>query len=173
MDRTEAPASPRSQSRLSPILLWVLLAALVFRVVTAVMDRGGPDGTGLVRWQPRGTAPARAGSLGKPILYEFTAAWCGPCKLLDRDWDDAAVADRVNAAFVPVRVVDRMREDGKNAPEVAELERRYEISGFPTLVVAAPDGRLVAKHEGYRGRQALLEFLGSALSRPAEADPRL
>jgi thiol-disulfide isomerase/thioredoxin len=163
MDRTEAPASPRSQSRLSPILLWVLLAALVFRVVTGVMNRGGPDGTGLVRWQPNEAASARSASLGRPILYDFTAAWCGPCKLLDRDLDEAAIADRVNAAFVPVRVVDRLREDGKNAPEVAELERRYEISGFPTLVVAAPDGRLIAKHEGYRGREKLLEFLGSVL----------
>jgi len=49
---------------------------------------------------------------------------------------------------------------------VPDLERRYEISGFPTLVVAAPDGRLIAKHEGYRGREALLEFLGSALLGP-------
>ncbi len=159
MDRTEAPAPPRSQSKLSPVLLWVLLAALVFRVVTAVMDRGGPEGTGLIRWQPRRTAAALAASLGKPILYDFTAAWCGPCKLLDRDWAESSVADLVNASFVPVRIVDRLREDGRNPPDVAELERRYEISGFPTLVVAAPDGRLIGKHEGYRNREALVEFL--------------
>jgi thiol-disulfide isomerase/thioredoxin len=159
MDRTETPTLPRSQSQVSPILVWALAAALVFRIVTAVMDRGGTDGTGLVRWHPREDAAAHAASTGKPILYEFTAAWCGPCKLVDRDWNTTEVADQVNTSFVPVRIVDRQREDGRNAPDVADLERQYEVSGFPTLVVAAPDGRLIRKHEGYRNRAALVEFL--------------
>jgi thiol:disulfide interchange protein len=161
MDRTEAaPACARSQSRLSPVLLWVLAAAVLLRIVTAVMDRGGKEpGAGLVEWQPRETAAGLSQSSGKPVLYDFTAAWCGPCKLLDRDWADPDIARRVNASFVPARVVDRQREDGRNPPEIAELERRYEISGFPTLVVAAADGTLIGKLEGYRGRQALEDFL--------------
>lgn len=161
MDRTEAaPACTRSQSRLSPVLLWVLAAAVLLRVVTAVMDHGGKEtGAGLVEWQPREKAAALSESKGKPVLYNFTAAWCGPCKLLDRDWADPDIARRVNASFVPALVVDRQREDGRNPPEIAELERRYEISGFPTLVVAAADGTLIGKMEGYRGRQALDEFL--------------
>ena len=161
MDRTEAPAAcTRPQSRPSPVLLWVLAAAVLLRIVTAVMDRGGKaPGGGLVEWQSREKAAALARSTGKPVLYDFTAAWCGPCKLLDRDWADSDIAGRVNASFVPARVVDRQREDGRNPPEVAELMRRYEISGFPTLVVAAADGTLIGKLEGYRGRQALESFL--------------
>lgn len=153
------PPPPRSQSRLSPILLWVLLAAALFRVVTAVMDRGDKGEAGRVRWEPRQRAAALSRAAGKPILYDFTAAWCGPCKLLDRDWNDPAVAGRVNDSFVPARIVDRQREEGKNLPEVSELQRRYEVTGFPTLVVAAADGRLIGKLEGYRGRAALLQFL--------------
>ena len=161
MDRTEpAPGCTQPQSRLSPVLLWVLAAAVLLRVVTAVMDRGGrTPGGGLVEWQPREKASSLSRSSGRPVLYDFTAAWCGPCKLLDRDWADAVIAGRVNASFVPARVVDRQREDGRNPPEVAELLRRYEISGFPTLVVAAADGTLIGKMEGYRGREALESFL--------------
>ncbi|HTR04033.1 MAG TPA: thioredoxin family protein [Thermoanaerobaculia bacterium] len=162
MDRTETPAAPppaRPQSRLSPILLWVLAAAVLFRVVTALVDRGAEEGPGLVRWQPRERATALAQKSGKPILYEFSAAWCGPCKLLDRDWEDASVAARVNDGFVPAHIIDRIREDGQNPEDITELQRRFEISGFPALVAASPDGKLLGKLEGYPGRQRLLQFL--------------
>ncbi len=170
MDTTNpAPPPPRSQSRLSPVLLWVLLAVALFRIVTAVMDRGRPAEGGLVRWESHEKARALSQAAGRPILYDFTAAWCGPCKLLDRDWNDASVAEKINATFVPARVVDRVREDGRNAPDVAEMVRRYEISGFPTLVAAKPDGTMIAKLEGYRGRAALLEFLEEAGKPAAQA----
>lgn len=166
MDRTEAPALPQSQARLSPVLLWAALAALVLRVVTGVMDRGAADAVGLVRWQPREKAAALAKASGKPILYDFTAAWCAPCKMVDRDWEDPALADQVNAAFIPTRVVDRAREDGSNTREIAELQRRYEIVGFPTIVAAAPDGALIAKTDGYRGKDAMIRFLDDAAKKP-------
>ncbi|HEY2798369.1 MAG TPA: thioredoxin domain-containing protein [Thermoanaerobaculia bacterium] len=171
MDETEAtaaaaapPPSAVSQSRLSSVLLLLLAAAVVFRIATAVFDRGNLEGGGggMVRWEPREKAARLALSASKPILYDFTAAWCGPCKLLDKDWDDPTIANTVNSAFVPARVVDRAREDGDNPPDVAELQKRYEVSGFPTLVAAAPDGRLIVKLEGYRGRAALVEFLQEA-----------
>jgi thiol-disulfide isomerase/thioredoxin len=168
MDGTETPAAetprPLSQSRVSSVLLFALAAAVVFRIATAVFDRGSLEGGGggMVRWQPREKAARVALTASKPILYDFTAAWCGPCKLLDKDWDDPTIANTVNAAFVPARVVDRAREDGENPSDVAELQKRYEVSGFPTLVAAAPDGRLIVKLEGYRGRAALVEFLEEA-----------
>ncbi len=164
MAATDAARSPaaRSQSALSPVLLWVLLAAALLRVVTGVMDRRESPAGNLIRWQDREDAPARAASSGKPILYDFTAAWCGPCKLLDKDWADASVAAQVNGSFVPVRIVDRVREDGRNEPDVAELVRRYEVSGFPTLVAADAEGRLIARHEGYRDRETLVAFLEEA-----------
>ena len=170
MDRTDTEAAPahQSQSQLSPVLLWVLIAAVLLRVVTAVMDRGagaGAEGSGLVQWQPREKAPALAKASRKPILYDFTAAWCGPCKILDGDWAEASIADRVNASFIPARVVDRAREDGTNPADISELQRRFEVSGFPTLVIADADGRLIRKSEGYAGRARLIQFLEA----PAEA----
>ena len=163
MDTTEpvsaAPAPPRSQSRISPIL-WVALAlAVAFRIVTALSSGGESAGPGLVRWQPREKAAALARTSGKPLLYEFSAEWCGPCKILDRDWADPAVAAKVNGSYVPTHIVDRIREEGRNPADIEELQRRYEISGFPAIVAAAPDGRLLGKQEGYAGRERLMKFL--------------
>ena len=161
-----AAAPPRSQSALSPILLWVLLAAAMLRVVTGVMERAGREGPGLIEWQTRTGATADAAKAGKPLLYDFTAAWCSPCKQLDEAWADPEVARKVNASFVPVRIMDRMREDGRNPEDIVELQRRYEVSVFPTIVIAAPDGRLIAKHEGFRSTEALESFLGEAAGSP-------
>jgi len=163
--RMDGPRPPSgSQSKLSPIILWILLAAALFRIVTTVTDKE-KDGHGarLVKWTPAEGAVAAARRSGKPILYDFTAEWCAPCKMLDRDgWADARVAALVNDSFVAARVVDRTREDGKNAPWIDELQQRYRVNAFPTLVVAAPDGREIAIAQGFNGKTKLIAFLEGA-----------
>ena len=167
MDKTEnAPVEKPpsgSQSKVSPVLLWLLLAAALFRVVTAVTDKGEGHKAGLVEWTAPERVVAEARSSGKPILYDFTAEWCAPCKMLDRDgWGDPGVAALVNESFVAARIVDRTREDGKNAPWIDELQQRYRVNAFPTLVVAAPDGREIAIAQGFNGKARLVAFLQGA-----------
>ena len=144
-----------------------MIAAILFRVLTAITDRQKKDeGAGLVRWQPQKEVEAAARNAGKPVLYDFTAAWCGPCHRLDAEgWGDPQIASLVNRSYLPARVVDREREDGKNTPAIEDLERRYSVNAFPTLIVAAPDGRLIAKMQGYGGREKLREFLQESSSK--------
>ncbi len=173
MDRTEStgpPAPSGPQRRIPPALLWLAAAAVALRIVVAVVDRGKPSdttgGAGLVRWQPLASAPAMATASKKPLLYDFTAAWCPPCHKLDADaWADAEVASRVSTAFVPARVVDRQREDGSNTPVIAELQRRYGVSVFPTLVATDSTGKEIARMEGYPGRRQFDQFLADALKK--------
>jgi thiol:disulfide interchange protein len=161
MDTTDASAlaPPIRQTRVPAALFVAVAVALAIRIATGILSPGRAEGAGLVSWQPRERAALLARASHKPVLYDFTAAWCGPCKMLDKDWEDSTVAARVNGSFVPTRVVDRYREDGRNAADVDELLHRYEVSGFPTLVAADADGKLIGKLEGYRGRRALEEFL--------------
>ena len=161
MATTDASAfvPPLRQTRVPAALFVAVAVALAIRIATGILSPGRTEAVGLISWQPRERAALLARASRKPVLYDFTAAWCGPCKMLDKDWEDSTVAARVNASFVPARVIDRMREDGRNAPDVDELLRRYEVSGFPTLVAADAEGKLIGKLEGYRGRRALEEFL--------------
>src|SRR5262245_53608345 len=154
-----------SQSRIPAILFWILAAAVVFRVATGVRSGKGEAGSeaGLVRWQQLESAAA---SPGKPVLYDFTAAWSAPCHRLDEEgWADPEIARIVNAGFRPVRVVDRQREDGRNTPSIDELQRHYGVSAFPTLVVVDGSGQPVAKTEGYGGKTRLIAFLEDARRR--------
>ena len=174
MDRTDTTAAAGSQSRISGTILWIILAAVLFRIVTAVMDRSAPaGGAGLIAWVPLAQATSSSATPGRPILYDFTAEWCPPCHRLDAEgWTDPAIARLVNESYLPVRVLDREREEGKNPPDVAQLRRRYSVSSFPTLIVAAPDGRELARLEGYGGRQPLIEFLESSRGTRSAPQPR-
>jgi thiol-disulfide isomerase/thioredoxin len=127
MDTTDERVRSGPQSKIPPILFWLVVAAIVLRIVTASLDRGKKDeGSGLVRWQPHEKAAAAARSEGKPVLYDFTAAWCPPCHRLDTEgWGDSRVASLVNDSYLPARIVDRAREEGKNSASIDELPRRY------------------------------------------------
>lgn len=127
-----------------------------------------PDSAPPVRW----LTPAEAARLpldGRPILYDFTAAWCAPCRQLDREvLRNPEVAAAINRNYVPVKVEDRQREEGRNPPEVEALQERFQVRAYPTLVIAAGDGTVHARLEGYPGARAAREFL---LDRPGEPSP--
>src|SRR6185295_11799109 len=154
------PVDARAGStRTTPRLLWTLAGALLLlRVATGVYEcRNAPQTVELVDWQPIDRAIEQAQLQRKPILYEFSAEWCGPCHAMAREvFADRKAAATINGLFVPVQVVDRVREEGRNAPYVAALQARYKVEAFPTLIVVDPAGGEPAKVEGYPGKSALI-----------------
>jgi thiol:disulfide interchange protein len=136
-----------------PVVLLALLALLfVARGATAWWEKAHPpDVYDRVQWLGPAEAAQASAMHRRPILYDFTAEWCPPCKRLERDVfsrrDEAA---QIAAMFVPARVLDRQREEGHNPADVDTLQQRYEIRGFPTLLAVTPEGKEVGRIVGFR-----------------------
>lgn len=161
-----ADATPRGATRGVPmVLVTIAVLLLAARIGIGLVERGKPhaEAQDLVRWQTIEAGEAMARETGRPILYEFGAEWCGPCKQLEREvFAQQGTAAMISGNFVPIRVTDRQREDGRNPPDVARLQARYQVQAFPTLVVVRPDSSIATRIEGYAGKQQVMTQLMQA-----------
>jgi thioredoxin-related protein len=148
----------RSSQRALPV--WLPVVVVVLIVARVISSRYGVKAEkDLIRWVPAEHAAQLAAATQKPILYEFSAEWCGPChRLEDEIFRDSRLAALINQKFIAVKVVDRMRESGTNPPEVARLEALYHVQAFPTIVIAH-GGNRPATMAGYSGPAQFEEFL--------------
>ena len=99
-------------------------------------------------------AVASAGQSGKPIIIDFTAAWCVNCKEIEHDvFENPAVAPELTSKFVTLRA-DLTQW---TSPSSVALETQYGFGSLPTIVVLKPDGTEI-KSLRITGRLSVAEF---------------
>jgi thioredoxin 1 len=92
-----------------------------------------------------------------PVVVEFWAEWCPPCKLLSPILDSMAVD-----------YADRLRVFTINSDQHPALSARFEVMSIPTILVFA-DGELRQRLVGARSRTQLVEELSQVIDWPPPA----
>jgi len=115
-------------------------------------------GGAIVQWTPWDQKSiAAASAQQKPVVIDFFADWCLPCKEFDeKTFADPAVAAELNR-FVRIKADLTNDKD----PVVQALTKQYAIVGVPTLIFVDANGQEVssARLTGFEGPQPFLARL--------------
>jgi thioredoxin 1 len=87
-----------------------------------------------------------------PVLVDYWAEWCGPCKMI------APILDEVATGYEGKLQIAKM-----NVDENRDIPAKFGIRGIPTLMIFK-DGQLAATKVGAMSKSQLTEFINKQLA---------
>ena len=97
------------------------------------------------------TFDEQVGSSSTPILVDFWAEWCGPCKMI------APVLEEISKEQAGKLAIGKLNVD--DAPDIAQ---RFDVMSIPTLLLFK-EGQPVARMVGAKPKGALMQEIAAHL----------
>src|SRR5262245_51884481 len=134
-----------------PLPRAIALTTIGWLAVAAAVDAQSPS------WRnDYSSARREAVDKQRPILLDFGTENCFWCKRLDATtFRDPTIANTINEQFIPLKI---------DAERDSVLAQKLQIQSYPTLVLAAPDGKILTVIEGYVEPAKLLSQLNAAVA---------
>ena len=144
---------PAGLERIPPLWCELPAGSLVWRLYS----RGGRHPATWDGFRTYGPIPTarfdhHLAKSGVPLLVDFWAPWCGPCRTMAPEFEKAAAALEPAARLVKV-----------NSDEEPALAERFGVRSIPTIVLAF-EGRELARLAGARSAAQLTEWVRQQLS---------
>ena len=124
----------------------------------ALQVAGTPPLTSILWQHNLETAQKQSLKEKKPILLDFSAEWCAPCKkMLQTTYKNKGVIAK-SRKFVPV-LLDYDKQKA--------VAKKYGVDSLPTLLFFSPDGKEVLRLHEFQDAKALLKQMNLVLKKSA------
>jgi len=113
------------------------------------------------KWYKYEAGVEEAISTGKPMILDFYADWCSPCIAMEEGtYPDPRVVSELED-FIAIKVDTQVRID---------IESKYHIAYYPTIVFLNSKGDEISRHVGYLGPEDMVKTINETRGKlPKEA----
>jgi len=140
------------------IFVFLLLSFLLSTIGCVKKEENNNNAVSLsIEWMNFSEGLQKAKQEDKPVMVDFYADWCGPCRMMDQiTYEDEKVIEEVMKNFVPVKVDVDVEQ---------ALAYQFGIYSIPAIVYLDENGNEVYRTVGYRSASQILADMDEALSR--------